>query len=374
MLRAIGKTCFAHAYTWAYAGRALGKRTDVTLQSMPFIVCYHRVVENFARAVKHAIPSMLISTAMFEQHIDWLAKRFSIVALDEIGSHIEFPERFSRPAAAITFDDGYSDVYHHALPILKRKGIPSAVFVVTGLAGTSRPQLFDRLYLVLRCLSSRGAALAPTVSCALLSLGIESPALDALGQKRDDPFGVMTVLLKALPQRDLEKATSMLEKSADISRDAQQEIAPLSWEMITSMHRNGVTIGSHTHAHSLLTSEKFQTACNELCESKRILETKLRTAVEHFAYPDGEFNPAVVEAVKSAGYRYGYGICASRDPQAPLLTIPRKVLWERSCLNAMGRFSSAVMNCQVYRAFEPKDHCEHDHSLVRKAGEYARLH
>ena len=88
---------------------------------------------------------MLICTKMFERHLDWLSKRFSILSLDEIGRHLESDRGFHRPPAAITFDDGYGDVYHNGFPLLKRKGIPAAVFVVTDLVGTGKPQIFDRL-------------------------------------------------------------------------------------------------------------------------------------------------------------------------------------------------------------------------------------
>src|SRR6516225_8802096 len=147
MLRSIGKTCFAYAYALTDVSRFLPRHTGAI---SPFIVCYHRVVEDFERSATGTIPSMLISTRMLERQLDWLAKRFEIIPLDELGTRLENGRIFQKPAAAVTFDDGYSDVYRHAYPILKRKGIPAGFFVVTGLVDTGRPQLFDRLYLLLR--------------------------------------------------------------------------------------------------------------------------------------------------------------------------------------------------------------------------------
>ena len=82
---------------------------------------------------------------------------------------------------------------------------------------------------------------------------------------------------------------------------------------------------------------------------------------------------AVVQAVNAAGYRYAYGICRKRDPQFPMLTIPRKVLWERSCLDPLGRFSPAVMNCQTRWAFDAKQYCEHDHVSTIEAAKYGSI-
>jgi peptidoglycan/xylan/chitin deacetylase (PgdA/CDA1 family) len=361
MLRSLGKTCFASAYTLRLAARRFAA-SPAAGKTLPFIACYHRVVANFDHSAKTSIPSMLISTAMLERHIDWMAKRFSIVSLDDIGRHLQSERTFGKPVAAITFDDGYSDVYHHALPLLRRKGIPAAVFVVTGLVGTGCPQIFDRLYVLLRLLQSHGMPLAYTVSCALRSLGLDSLALNSLSSAEDEPFRVMTILLNTMPRNNVERAMAALERSMSFDRKLLEEFTPLTWEMLEAMHKSGITIGSHTKSHSLLTSESFETARQELAESKRTLESKLKTQAHHFAYPDGRFNARVVEAVRAAGYQFAYGICHQRDPGRPLLTIPRKVLWERSCLNALGRFSSSIMNCHVHWAFDPKDRCEHDHS------------
>src|SRR4030095_3240584 len=179
MLRSIAKTCFAYAYT-----RAHGSLTNLAFRdtpaSTPFIVCYHRVVENFDRSRRGAIPSMLISTTMLERHIDWMARPYSFVSLDELGRSLECGRSLSKPPAAITFDDGYSDVYHHAYPLLKRKGIPAAVFVVTGLIEPPQPQIWDRFYLLLRRLYLFGAPLAETVADALRAKGLDASRVQSL--------------------------------------------------------------------------------------------------------------------------------------------------------------------------------------------------
>jgi peptidoglycan/xylan/chitin deacetylase (PgdA/CDA1 family) len=363
MLRSIGKTCFAYAYTLTEARRFFARQPRRTA---PFIVCYHRVVEDFERSAIGAIPSMLISTRMLERQIDWIAKRFEIIPPDELGAHLKSGRTFERPVAAVTFDDGYSDVYRYAYPLLKRKGIPAAFFVVTDLVNTGRPQLFDRLYLLLRILQKRGTPLGLTLAHTLQSTGIDTAELKQLHSMADDAFSVMTAVLTACPRRQLETAITELENEVSSKADLLDEMTPLSWEMIRAMHRGGMTIGSHTKAHLLLTTESLETAKKDLTESKQLLESHLETPVLHFAYPDGRFNAAVVQAVQQAGYAFGYGICNCRDRRYPLLTIPRTVLWERSCVNAFGKFSSAVMNCQANSAFALSGRCEHDHVSIRE--------
>jgi peptidoglycan/xylan/chitin deacetylase (PgdA/CDA1 family) len=360
MLRAIGKTCFAAAYTVTRVAQARYGRDQ---GSMPFIICYHRVVEDFARSAQAAIPSMLISTAMLERHIDWLARHFTIASLDEIGACLNAGRLFRRPTAAVTFDDGYSDVYDHAFPLLKRKGVPAAIFVVTNLMDTKRPQIFDRLYLTLRTLQSSGRSPAQAVNEVARSLGIQIYPR-SLGCNEDEPLRIMTVLLNRLPLETVELLLSGLKRQVPLSRRVLQEFVPLTWDMVQTMSRNGITIGSHTQSHTLLTTERPDTVLKELSASKEVLESRLKTEIAHFAYPDGRFNPMVVQAVGRAGYRFGYGICRRDDACFPLLTIPRKVLWERASINAWGKFSPSVMTCHSQGVFDSVYQCEHDHSAA----------
>jgi peptidoglycan/xylan/chitin deacetylase (PgdA/CDA1 family) len=320
-------------------------------------------VENFDHSARNTIPSMLISAKMLERHIEWLAQRFSLVSLDDIERGLQSDRSFRRPAAAITFDDGYSDVFHHGFPLLKRKGVPAAVFVVTDLVGTGRPQVFDRLYGLLRLIESNGLSLAETAHAAMNVAGIHLEVRTAV-PVQDEPFRIMTLLLNRIPLESIERIIIELQQIVDLAPEVSDECAPLTWDMIEQMHDSGITIGSHTSSHSLLTSESQESVKRQLVDSRSALQAKLKSNVRHFAYPDGRFNPGVVEAVHSAGYRYAYSICHQRDSRFPLLTIPRKVLWERACVNAWGRFSGSIMNCHSYGAFDPRDGCEHDHSSV----------
>src|SRR6185369_8154853 len=361
MLRSVAKSCLAYAYTHSGMPHLVG-RVRPAGSSMPFIVGYHRVVESFDRSRKSAIPSLLISTSMLERHIDWFAKRFSLLSLDEIGLRLEANQPFHKPTAAITFDDGYADVYYNALPLLKRKGIPSTVFVVTGLIGTGRPQIFDRFYLQLRILQQRKLPLARTVAGALRSTGADAARIKRVECASDVPFEVMTTTLNSFAQEQVESALALLHEQNPIPAHELEQMTPLTWDMVETMHRQGTTIASHTVSHCLLASERGDTVREELINSKKMLEARLRAPVNHFAYPDGRFNPAVVKAVHAAGYRYAYTNCLWRDRNFPLLSIPRKVLWERACLNALGTFSSSIMSCHIHWLFDRKDRCEHDHS------------
>src|SRR5205814_5521897 len=114
-------------------------------ESRALVLGYHQVVEH-EREAGPSIPAMVISAAMLERQLDWVGRHFRFVSLDELGRALESGAPPGPPPAAVTFDDGYRDVYEHAFPLLQRKGIPAAIFVVTDLVGRRFWQHHDRLY------------------------------------------------------------------------------------------------------------------------------------------------------------------------------------------------------------------------------------
>lgn len=305
-------------------------------KGVPVVVNYHRVVENFEESAKNSIPSMLVSRSMLEQHLDWLGRRFRFVSLDELGERIGNRGGRADQVAAVTFDDGYRDFYDHALPLLKQKGVPAAVFVVTDLVGTQRLQMHDKLYLLLthRFRPNSGA---PT------------------------PFQSTRALLENLTQADQENLIRALEADVSLSEDELQPFHSLTWEMLGEIHRAGMTVGSHGQSHSLMTHESRQHVMREAAASRSEIEARLGMVVRHFAYPGGCFDDAAVEAVAAAGYRFAYTTCGHQHASLPRLTIPRSVLWEKSSSDFHGRFSGAVLNCQINHAFSLLGGCRQRH-------------
>src|SRR5262249_23011418 len=117
MVRGLIKAGLASAVCASRADRVIGALTRH--RRVPVVFGYHRIVDDFAAHAAFSIPPMLTSRRMFERHLDWIATRFDIVGLEELESR----HRRARPAAVITFDDGYRDVYEQAFPLLVRKGI-----------------------------------------------------------------------------------------------------------------------------------------------------------------------------------------------------------------------------------------------------------
>jgi peptidoglycan/xylan/chitin deacetylase (PgdA/CDA1 family) len=311
----------------------------------PLVLGYHRIVESFEATARTDMPGMLTSSAMLERHLDCLGRRFTFVGLDDIADHLRRGVPFEKPVAAVTFDDGYRDVYDHAYPLLRRKGIPGAVFVVTDLVGRPFWQIHDRLY---RLMAKAFATWNdPRRQLRGLLTTLHPPAADLLAPRiaTSHPLVAVSTLLPGLSHVDVLRVLEGLE--AAVGNGFGPAPLTLTWPMVMQMRQGGFVIGSHTQAHVSLPAESVGSLDDELSGSKRELERRLGEPIEHFAYPDGQFTPRVVEAVHRVGYRCGYTACRHQDVVHPDLTIERLLLWERSSVDAGGRFSSDILTCQA---------------------------
>lgn len=309
------------------------------------VVGYHRVVERFDREAELTIPANLVSQGMLERHLDWIGRHHEYISLDELGRLLESGARPVRPVAAVTFDDGYRDVYENAFPMLIRKGIPAAVFPVTNLIGTSKGQTHDRLYASVRRALRSWPTPAATMRDRLRSADVPDSRRVRFPEVAD-AFLWTRALLGSLAGPSRDRVVDDLEAEFGTDDVSGPGFLPMTWEMTIEMHQAGITVGSHTASHALLTNESAARVYDEVFESRRRLEVRLGSPVRHFAYPDGRFNRTAVRAVRLAGYKCAFTTCEHRDRRQPLLTIPRRVFWEHSAVDTRGRFVPALLKCQ----------------------------
>lgn len=323
----------------------------------PYVVGYHRVVEDFDAEARRTIPALLVTRATLERQLDWIARHFRVASLDEIGAALEEGRPFDKPVAALTFDDGFQDNFELARPLLLRKGLPAAFFVVTDMVGRPAWQIFDRLYrLLVRAVPGWDDA-RRTIE-VLERTGVSRSAADVI-HAAAGPDAATGRILATTRQDDVLALIASLEREAG-PLDAQ---APplMSWDAVRVLRRDGFIIGSHTRTHAWLPAEASARVADELRASREALKRELGGSVSHFAYPAGEFTGAVVDDVADAGYRFAYTICAHRLPRHPQLTIPRELLWEHSATAAFGGFSPSQMACHVRGMFSGMNGCRQAH-------------
>ena len=83
--------------------------------------------------------------------------------------------------------------------------------------------------------------------------------------------------------------------------------AMLTRSQLVELHANGIRIGSHSMTHAMLTSLDDRRLETEVRDSKSMLEDIISAPVTTFAYPAGQVDERVRNAVASAGYEWGFG-------------------------------------------------------------------
>jgi len=82
----------------------------------------------------------------------------------------------------------------------------------------------------------------------------------------------------------------------------------MTWGQLRELRNAGMTIGSHSRTHRVLTDIPDRRLLDdEVAGSRRVLESELQAPVAFFAYPFGAQTPRVVAAVRDAGYRAARG-------------------------------------------------------------------
>ena len=93
-------------------------------------------------------------------------------------------------------------------------------------------------------------------------------------------------------------------KSSDWEAAEGGEARPLMDEaQVREWISAGNWIGAHTCTHPHLSQIPRDRAREEIFSSKKKLEDRFGQPVEHFAYPFGDYNGAVVELVREAGFK-----------------------------------------------------------------------
>lgn len=95
------------------------------------ILMYHRVLPQ-----AHG-DQLAVGLARFEQQIAHLARRARVLHLADAVDALA-AGRLDTPAVVLTFDDGYRDNLVHALPVLRRHGIPATIFVTAEFCDQTR--------------------------------------------------------------------------------------------------------------------------------------------------------------------------------------------------------------------------------------------
>jgi peptidoglycan/xylan/chitin deacetylase (PgdA/CDA1 family) len=287
----------------------------------------HRVLPD---AKQSYLPEMAVSADTFRDFVEWLKSNYEICDLAACRDALEAGER-----CALTFDDGWHDVFAYAFPIMKQAKVTATVFLPTEFIGTERRFWQERLH---ACLAGNCAA---KVRESVVQLN------ERYGLRVGADYAALRSALLDRPSPIAEDYVGELETSAGI--EPRSGRAFMDWNEVAMMQAAGFKFGSHTKNHVKLTNVDSQIARTEIEESRHSLESRLNARVEQFCYPWGATNSDVRRAVEAAGYKWAVTTSdrlsrAGCDP----LALPR-IFVSDTILAENGRFSPTKLEFHMAR-------------------------
>lgn len=264
-----------------------------------FVLMYHRVCQRTRESEPWFARGTAVSPEAFARQVEWLVTRF---AVRDVPGVLDAP---SRPTVAITFDDGYADVLHHALPVCEKFGIVGTTFVSSGPLRTGLPLWFDAFY---------AAAAAPEA-------GVEAWFVRHGHSRPRGPAEWANGPVKSwLASRGSERAALVAELAQICSGKI---VSYLSVADLRELLALGWAIGGHGVEHHRLTELDDGQVAHELQGSASLLDS-VGARPRVFAYPDGAHDDRVAGFVKEAGFEVACTVQpGSVEPGADRFRVPR---------------------------------------------------
>jgi peptidoglycan/xylan/chitin deacetylase (PgdA/CDA1 family) len=255
------------------------------------VLLYHRVAEPNDGGRGDPF-SLCVSPARFAEHLEVLRgflgrPSLPLEALVDGGVAVGAGRRGARSTrgVAITFDDGYADNLHAALPLLERHECPATLFATTDSPG--REFWWDAM-----------ARLNPEDATALLAELEGRPPVAAVEGATTGRLHARLLRVEPSERRELLEA-----RAGSGGGDARA----LDTGELARMAASGlVTIGGHTHTHADLGTLDPEAQLLEIRTNRLELERITGTRPHTFAYPFGRFanfSRATTNLLRQEGFR-----------------------------------------------------------------------
>jgi peptidoglycan/xylan/chitin deacetylase (PgdA/CDA1 family) len=265
--------------------------------NLSIILAYHRILPKDSNDILFIQPGMYVTVETFEKHMAFISKNFKILSLEDLADHHRL-----KNACMVTFDDGWADNYDYAFPILKKYGIPATIFLSTNLVGKKEWPWTDRIAYYIHSIPVN--EFVHTWKAILRKIQLEYFGSDLSAQDKRIIREHVINYMKNLDNLMILSVMEELDKAMSNQKDCLMKTGPwLTWDKVMEMMKAGISFGSHTHNHLILTRIPFQQAREEIALSQRILSEKMGKTVTTFCYPNGDFNDDTMQIVEESGYK-----------------------------------------------------------------------
>lgn len=292
-----GVSFAAQLHRWRHRGRVI-------------ILMYHRVLSSDDLRAQSVQAGMYVQDVVFRRQMEFVRSNCTVVPLGDLISLWQRGQVDANATyCAVTFDDGWEDNYRHAYPVLKELGLPATIFLPTDFVGTSRWFWPDLLSHVVDAVASKDDSghMEKQMRAVLAENAVWQPVYSSSGSIKDSAFTDQLIeSCKTIPSEKIEELIQALASIADVALPAHRVI--VNWDEVREMSRFGLSFGSHSCSHRIMTALSKKQVAQELSESRRVLQESGASYVPVFCYPNGNSNEAVQRLARESGYEAALGV------------------------------------------------------------------
>jgi len=246
----------------AYRSGFLGRYHRVRNRDTLTVVAFHRVLARTDERWAHADPRYTITDEQLDQCLAFFARHYAIVDLAAVRAAARGGGVLPPRALLVTFDDGWADTAEYALPVLRRRAVPAAVFVASAAVDAQRAFWQERVFRAWR------------LGAAPEQLADETSARQLVER------------LRALPPPERAPLVDALDAALPPSREL------LTRAQLRALEAAGIALGAHGVTHEALAETHD---AGELLESKaQLVELLDGATVEAMSFPHGSYDDALL--------------------------------------------------------------------------------
>jgi len=258
------------------------------------ILMYHSVMSDPAQYAD-SLGGIIHSESEFRAQMELLKRDYHPVTLDEVVQKLNTGGILSKRSVVVTFDDGYTDNYEVAMPVLNQIGISAAFYVTVDCVEKRKLPWPSRLRYTFR--------------------STKAPAwTDARGKSWElrTPESREQAYLAACDDCCQRAGAAQEDFVVQVENQLQSRVPDdlsslmMTYEQARALVRKGHIVGSHTMTHPNMAHVHESDAEVELAESKRRLEGELKVPVPHFSYPCPALSPHWSDRTVSQSRAVGY--------------------------------------------------------------------
>lgn len=286
------------------------------IENKAIVLMYHRVADLLIDPFE-----LSVSTANFEKQVYLLKKNYNVLSTEEIVYNLK-KGKVTPNAVCLTFDDGYSDNYINALPVLEKYKCQATFYITTGLVG--KPQLYwwDELQYIFLHTPILPKKLEIDINGELIEEDLQNNGVllasdwfrsrswlfeDIPPTQRCSLFKNIWAKLKPLPHEEQRCVLKKLKTWANLPPFFGTDFFPMTNEQLKEVSKNPlISLGIHTHTHPSLALCDNDTQNNEIVDCKNYLQDFKTPTIPTISYPFGEFNDQTLAIAKKEQLMGGF--------------------------------------------------------------------